>query len=105
MMNGEPEFFPQRTGVFGGDAGNEHLLSVFQNFCRNFNDLFRRLARAKNHFWEILAERPVHVHLRKAKVRHRRGLERPQDFFARDFSGAKLLQQFACFGGSHGRIF
>ena len=52
-----------------------------------------------------LRKRAVRVHLRKAEVGHGRGLKRPQDFFARDFSGAKLLQQFACFGGSHGRIF
>ena len=59
------------------------------------------LARAENHFGKIFAQRAVRVHLGKAEVGRGRGLKGPEDFFERDFSGAKLFQQFSGLGGCH----
>jgi len=101
MMDGELEFFLQRAGVLGGDAGDEHRLAVLQKFRRDFDNLLRRLARTEDHFGEILAERAVRVHLREAEVGHRRGLKRVQHLLHRNFSGAKLLQQLRGFGRCH----
>ena len=100
-MDGAFEFFLERAGVFSRDARDEHRLSVFQKFRRDFDNLFRRLAGAENDFGEIFAERAVRVHLGKAEVSHRRGLEGAQDFFARNFSGAKLVQQLRGFNSCH----
>ena len=92
-MDGALEFFLQRAGVLGGDAGDEHRLAVLQKFGGDFDDLFRRLARAKDHFGEILAQRAVRVHLREAEVGHGRGLKcaaRPfrAGFFRREIAPA-----------------
>ncbi len=75
VMDGAFEFFLQRAGVFGGDAGDEHWLSMLQQFGGDLDDLFRRLARAENHFGKIFAERAVRVHLRETEVGHGRGLK------------------------------
>ena len=101
-MDGALEFFSQCAALFGGDAGDEHLLAVLQKFRRDFDDLFGSLARAENHFGEILAELAVGVDLGEAEIGDGRGLEGAQDFVARNFSGAKLLQQLNGSGGCHG---
>jgi len=103
MENGFFEFFLQRAGVVGGDAGDEHLLAVVQKFGGDFNDLLRRLARAKYDFGEIFPQRAVRVHLREAEIGGRRGLEGAQDFFAWDFSGAEKFEQLGGLGCCHGR--
>ena len=101
MMDGALEFFPQRAGVFGGDARDEHALPVFQKLGGDFDDLLRRLARAENDFGKIFAQRAVRVHLRKAEVGHRRGLEGAQDLVAAHAAGAELFQQAGGFGSCH----
>ena len=55
-MDGVLEFFPQGAGMFGVDTGDEHRLAVFEKFGGDFDDLFRRLARAKNDFGKIFAQ-------------------------------------------------
>ena len=92
MMDGALEFFAQRAGVFGVMRVTSTRLIVCQKFGGDFDDLLRRLARAKNHFGKTLAQGAMRVHLRKAEVGHRRGLKGLQDFLARNFSGAKLVQ-------------
>ena len=82
VVDGAFEFFAQRAGVFGVDAGDEHPLFALQKFGGDFDDLLRRLARAENDFGKTLAQRAVRVHLRKAEVGHRRGLEGAQDLVA-----------------------
>ena len=101
MVDGGLEFFPQGVGMFGSDAGDEHRLAMIQKFGRDFDDLFRRLAGAKNHFGKIFPQRAVRVHLRETEVGHRRGLEGAENLCARDFPGAKLVQQAGGFGSCH----
>src|ERR1019366_1741263 len=101
MMDGVPEFFLQRAGMFGRDARGQDGLTVRQKFRGDTDDLFRSFARTKSDFGEIFPERAVHVHLRKAEVGHRRGLEEVQNLFTRDFPGAKILEQLRGFGICH----
>ena len=100
-MNGAFEFFPQGEGVFSRDARHQNRLSVFQKLGGDFDDLHRCLTRSENDFGEIFPERAMGVNLGKAKIRHRGGLEGAQDGFARDGSGAELVQQLTGFGGGH----
>jgi hypothetical protein len=87
--------------MFGRDARDEHALFAFQNFCGDVNDLHRRFARAENHFWKTFAQRAVRVHLGEAEIGRGRGLKSAQDFFARDFPGAKFFQQLNGFRSRH----
>ena len=91
-MDGALVFFPQCAGMVRRDAGDEHDLSVVQQFAGDFDHLFGRLARTKDDFREIFSQRAVRVHLGETEVGHRGGLESAQHFFARDFSRAKLVE-------------
>ena len=102
-MDGALEIFLQYADVFGGDARDENLLSVFEQFGRDLDDLFRRLAGTKNDFGKIFSQRAMRVHLRETEVGDRSGLEGAQDFFLRDFSGAKLFEQLGGLGRCHRR--
>ena len=104
MVDGALEFLPQRAGVLGGDAGDEHRLAEFKQFGGDFDDLLRRLARAKNDFGEIFPQRAVRVHLRETEIDHRRGLERPQDLVPAHAARAKLFQQLNRLNNSHNQI-
>ena len=74
---------------------------MFQQFRGDFDGLGGCFAGAKNYFGKILSQRAVHIHLRKTQIRHGRSLESVENFFARNFSGAKSFQQAVGFGRCH----
>jgi hypothetical protein len=105
MVDRQLEFFAERAGVFGRDARCQNPLAVFPELGRNLHDLFRRLAGAKDDFGKISPQRAVRVHLGKAEVGHRRGLECAQNMVAGNYSGVELFQQLVGFGGCHSAAF
>ena len=104
MVDGALEFFAQGAGMGIGDARDEHARFGCQDFGGDFDDLFRCFAGAENDLGKTLAEGAVRVHLRKAEVGDRRGLERPQDLVPAHFAGAELFQQLNRLGNSHDQI-
>ena len=103
VINGALELPAQPARMFGRDAGDQHALLALEQLGRDLHHLVRRLARAKDDLGEPLPQRAVRIHLRKAKVRHRRRLELPQDFVPADAARSKLLQEFDCFRRGHAR--
>jgi len=97
-MNGALEFFAQHAGVTGANARHEHALLAFQKFSCDFDNLSGRFARAENDLGKPFAQRAVRVHLRKAEVGHRRGLECPQNPVTTHAAGAEFFQQLNGFG-------
>ena len=74
---------------------------MVNELASDLNNLFGRLACAEDNFWKTFPQRTVRVHLGKTNIRHRRGLESAQNFFAGDASGAELFQQLSGFGRRH----
>src|SRR5262249_24443745 len=97
------EFFPERTGMLRIDADDQDRLAELEKFVGDFDDLFGRLAGAKNNFWKIFAESAVRIHLGKSEISHQSSLKCLQDAFARNFSGAKLVQQASSLGCCHAK--
>jgi hypothetical protein len=75
------------------DSGDQYaLLALHQTRC-DFQNLFWRFARSKNHFRETFPQRPMRIHVSEPEVRCRCGLKCPQHCVPAYPSGAKFLQQ------------
>jgi hypothetical protein len=69
-------------------------LIALEDFRGDGEDLLRRLARAVNDFWEILAQRALEIHLSEAEVCYRRSLKCAQGVVHGRFTSPHALQKF-----------
>ena len=104
VVNRLLEFFAQRPGLFGRDAGDQHPLFLGQDVRGDFNRLIRRFTGTKNHFGKTLAQGAMCVHLGKAKIGQRRGLKGAEHLPATRTASPESFQQLNRFARGHLRL-
>ena len=101
MVHGVFKFLFNGARVFGCDARGENIFTMLKNLGRDFGDLLRRFAGAKDHFGKPGAQRAMRIDLRETDVRNGCGLEGLQDFIASHAARAKFFQELSRFGNGH----
>jgi hypothetical protein len=101
VMNGGFEFFPERFDMFRIDARDEQTFFARGNFRGDADNLLRRFSGGENDFGKTFAKGAMQIDFGIPEINHRRALKGVQDFFARNFPVAKLVQKLGGFSSRH----